>query len=85
MRPRQDVVKGQIALRSAILATELVPQKKIEARECHALLGSYEFFQHHDRRYAELLSLASHDLFVFRDDLDPERGRIAVTFLGVVQ
>ena len=31
------MVKGQLAFGTAVLAAEFVPQKKIEARECHAL------------------------------------------------
>ena len=46
-------------------------QKKIEARECHALLGFHEFLQHHDRRYPELLPLAVHHMVIFRHDLHP--------------
>jgi hypothetical protein len=46
--------KVRSPFRAAILAAEFVPQKKIEARECHALLGFDEIFQHDDRGYAEL-------------------------------
>ena len=69
-RPGQNVIEGQIALCSAILATELVAQKKIKAREGHALLGFYIVFQHDDRGYSKLASLAAHHLFVFGDDGD---------------
>ena len=65
------MVKGQIALCAAVLAAKLVAQKKIKAREGHALLGIDELFQHNDRGYAEHLPLASHDLVVFGDDLHP--------------
>ena len=70
-RAWHHMVKGQFPPRAAILATEFVPQKKIEARECHALLGFDVVFQHHDRGDAYRIPLASHHLVIFGDDLHP--------------
>lgn len=70
-RTRHDMVESQLTLGSAILAAEFVAQKKIEARECHALLGSDIIFQHDDRGDFEGLPLTSHDLLIFGDDTDP--------------
>ncbi len=67
------MVEGQVALGAAILAAEFVAQEKIEAREGHALLGSDEILQHHDRGYAEFLPLAAHHLVIFGDDVDRSR------------
>jgi hypothetical protein len=72
------MIEGQVALGAAILAAEFVPQKKIEARECHALLGSYEFLQHDDRGYPELLTLASDHLVIFGDDLTTRSRKAAL-------
>ncbi len=71
------MVEGQVTPRSAILAAEFVPQEKIEAREGHALLGSYILFQDHDRGDAYGASLASHDLVILGHDHHPvEKGRL---------
>ena len=69
-RPGQHVIKREVPLGSAILATKLIAQKKIKAREGHALLRFHIVFQHHDRGYSQLGPLASHHLVVFGDDGD---------------
>ena len=70
-RPGQDMVEGQFTLRSAILAAEFVPQKKIEARECHALLGLDVIFQDDDGGDLYRFPLASDHFVVLRKDRDP--------------
>ena len=65
------MVKGQIPLRPAILAAEFVPQKKIEARECHALLGFHIILEDHDRRDSDRMRWTSHPFVILRDDLHP--------------
>ena len=69
------MVKGQIALAGAVLAAKFVPQKKIKAREGHALLGFHIVFKDNDRWYAELLPLAAHHMVIFGHDLHPVKYR----------
>ena len=69
-RAGKNVIEREVALGGAILAAKLVAQKKIKAREGHALLGFHIVLQHNYRGYSKLTSLASHHLFVFGDDGD---------------
>ncbi len=69
--PRYNVIERQITFGAAILATKLIPQEKIKAREGHALLRLDEIFQHHHRRDAYLGALASDRLVIFGNDDHP--------------
>lgn len=72
---RDHVIKRQITRRATVLARKPIPQKKIKAREGHALLGFYEFSEDNDRRDLDLCGGASDDFVVFGNDIHPIKER----------
>ena len=68
---RDDMVEGQVAVRSAILAGEAVAQEQVEAGEGRELRRLHELLERDDRGQLDLGGRAAHLAFVMGDDIHP--------------
>ena len=68
---RNDVVEGQVAAVTAILARELVTKKNVEPCECGIARGSDIAFQRNDAGQPHRKGRAFDLALVFRNDVDP--------------
>jgi hypothetical protein len=69
--PGNDVIEGKVLAVSAILAAEAVAQEDVEAGEGRVTGRFNVGFEGYDRGEADLEGRTSHDLVVFRHNVDP--------------